>query len=160
MHEEALLRVGAGVVKDTAPPSCYGYPGIQHDPVVQLDSGDDNDPCGVLVDSLEWLHDKLGIATHQGGFSSCQFNSVVVNKYEYGLDQYIPWHTDSNRNMIGPRPLIASISLDCPGAVAFAPRMGTNFASRWLHNRRDERGQKQKQKEAGVRGALPLLPAI
>ena len=75
-----------GVVKDTAPPSCYGYPGIQHDPVVQLDSGDDNEPCGVLVDSLEWLHDKLGIATHQGGFRSCQFNSVVANKYEYGLD--------------------------------------------------------------------------
>ena len=99
----------------------------------------------------------LGKATDQGGFRSCQFNNVVANQYEYGLDQYIPWHTDAYE-VIGPNALIASVSLDCPGAFVFAPRMGTNFARRWLHKRRGERGQKQKQKEAGVRGALPLFP--
>ena len=59
-------------------------------PVPHLDEGSDNGSCGVLMDSLGWLHNKLGIATDQGGFRSCQFNSVVANKYEYGLDQYIP----------------------------------------------------------------------
>ena len=69
----------------------YKYPGTQRHPLVHLDEGNDNGSCGVLVDSLGWLHDKLGIATQQGGFRSCQFNNVVASQYDYVLGEYIPY---------------------------------------------------------------------
>ena len=84
-----------GVVGDTLPLCCFGHPGDDHDCAEQLDGIDDNNPCKVLVDSVNWLHEKFGIATHQGGFSSCQFNEVVACEYQNEFDQYIPWHADS-----------------------------------------------------------------
>ena len=133
----------------------YMYPGTQKHRPVHLDDGTDNGSCGVLLDSIGWLHDKLGIATQQGGFRSCQFNNVVATQYDYALGQYIPWHTDANE-LIGHNALIASVSLDSPGAFVFAPRMGTDFAHRWYHKQLAIR--KEKQKQGGVRGVLPLFP--
>ena len=100
----------------------YMYPGTQKHRPVQLDDDTDNGSCGVLLDSSGWLHDKLGIATQHGGFRSCQFNNVVANQYKNGLDQYIPWHTDASE-IIGPNPLIVSITLNSPGVFCFAPSL-------------------------------------
>ena len=50
----------------------------------------------------------------------------------------------------------ASISLESPGVVAFAPRIGTIFARSWYHKK--HQGKKENQKVAGVRGVLPLFP--
>ena len=133
----------------------YMYPGTQKHRPVHLDDGTDNGSCGVLLDSISWLHDKLGIATQQGGFRSCQFNNVVASQYDYALGEYIPWHTDANE-LFGHNALIASVSLDSPGAFVFAPRMGTDFANRWYHKNLAIR--KEKQKQGGVRGVLPLFP--
>ena len=83
------------MVGDTVPLCCFGYPRDDHDCAEQLDGIDDNNPCKVLVDSVNWLHEKFGIATHQGGFRSCQFNDIVACEFNYELEQYIPWHTDS-----------------------------------------------------------------
>ena len=65
-----------GVVGDTVPPCRFGYPGGDHDCVVQLDESDDNEPFKVLVDAVNWLHEKFGIATHQGGFGAA--NSMIL----------------------------------------------------------------------------------
>ena len=39
----------------------------------------------------------------------CAFNSVLANRYREGRD-YMGWHSD-NESALGPRPLIASLSL-------------------------------------------------
>jgi alkylated DNA repair dioxygenase AlkB len=42
-------------------------------------------------------------------FNSMPFNSVLANRYRDGRD-YMGWHSD-NESALGPRPLIASVSL-------------------------------------------------
>ena len=91
-------------------------------PLPHLDEGSDNGSCRVLMDSLGWLHNKLGIATDQGGFTSCQFNNAVAHQYKHGLDQYLPWNTDASE-IFGPNPLIVSITLNSPGVFCFAPNI-------------------------------------
>ncbi|MDR6843199.1 alpha-ketoglutarate-dependent dioxygenase AlkB family protein [Pseudoxanthomonas sacheonensis] len=39
----------------------------------------------------------------------CEFNSVLANRYRNGRD-YMGWHSD-NESALGPRPIIASLSL-------------------------------------------------
>ena len=119
-YKYAYFRMMEGVVGEW---NCKDkYPGTQKHPLVHLDEGSDNGSCEVLVDSLKWLHNKLGIATDQGGFRSCQFNNAVAHQYKHGLDQYLPWNTDASE-IFGPNPLIVSITLNSPGVFCFAPNI-------------------------------------
>ena len=130
----------------------------------QLHGIDGNNPWKVLADSVNSLHQRFGIANHQGGFSSCQFNEVVACEYQNEFDQYIPWHADSciygdkdSMEWMNVYPgMRASICLESPGAVAFAPKKSTEFGRLWYHKR--AHSAKEKQRVAGVRGVLALFP--
>ena len=50
----------------------------------------------------------------------------------------------------------ASICLESPGAVAFAPKKSMDFGRLWYHKR--AHSAKEKQRVAGVRGVLALFP--
>ena len=84
--------------------------------------------------------------------------------YQNEFDQYIPWHADSciygdkdSMEWMNVYPgMRASICLESPGAVAFAPNKSTQFGRLWYHKR--AHSAKEKQRVAGVRGALALFP--
>ena len=103
------------------------------------------------MDSPGWLRNKLGIATDQGGFRSCQFNNVVATQYKNGLDQYIPWHTHASE-ITDPNPLIVSITLNSPGVFCFAPSLDL------LYSREFSRDMNYYEYSRDVRGCVALFP--
>ena len=72
--------------------AAYGYSGVRHDPL------------GWTETLLELKH---GVEALSGG----QFNSVLLNLYRDGRDS-MGWHADDEA-VLGPEPLIASLSLGC-----------------------------------------------
>lgn len=73
--------------------------------------GDDNlnyKYSGIHHSAAPWTEELLNIK-HKLARQGLQFNSVLCNLYENGLD-YMGWHTDSEKEL-GPDPIIASISL-------------------------------------------------
>jgi len=91
------------------PGAAYCYSGLRLEPAVWT-------PC--LAEVRDWLQ---GVA----GYS---FNSVLVNLYRDGTDS-MGWHSDNEREL-GPRPVIASLSL--------------GVARRFVLRRRDDHREKRE----------------
>jgi alkylated DNA repair dioxygenase AlkB len=95
-QEETLFIAGRSVraPRLTAwyghPEAKYRYSGRTHDP-------------------LAWNQDLLTLKDHVEALCGSSFNSVLANFYRNGNDS-IGWHADNEREL-GPRPLIASLSL-------------------------------------------------
>ena len=68
----------------------YNYEGAAKHIVSQLFQGRDNGVCEVLLKSVEWVNDKLGLER------SLQFNELVTNEYEHAKQEYTPWHSDTS----------------------------------------------------------------
>ena len=75
------------------PGAAYRYSGLQLRPAAWT---------ACLAEVREWLH----------GFTGHAFNSVLANLYRDGADS-MGWHSDDEREL-GPRPVIASLSLGEP----------------------------------------------
>ena len=95
-QEETLFIAGRSVrvPRLTAwyghPEAKYRYSGRTHDP-------------------LAWNQALLTLKDHVEALCGSSFNSVLANFYRNGNDS-IGWHADNEREL-GPRPLIASLSL-------------------------------------------------
>lgn len=95
-QEETLFIAGRSVrvPRLTAwyghPEAKYRYSGRTHDP-------------------LAWNQALLRLKDHVEALCGSSFNSVLANFYRNGNDS-IGWHADNEREL-GPRPLIASLSL-------------------------------------------------
>jgi alkylated DNA repair dioxygenase AlkB len=64
---------------------------------------------GVVHTALPWLEELLDLRARMSAELSLSFNGVLANRYRDGRDS-MGWHSDDEREL-GPRPVIASISL-------------------------------------------------
>ena len=127
----------------------YNYAGAAKHIVTQLYEGGDNGVCEVLLKSVEWVNDKLGLER------SLQFNELVTNEYEHAKEEYTPWHSDTSP-LLGDESLIVSLTLGHPGVFCFAPFYGVESASKW--NNKSEALRKQCYRDGKVRGCVDLWP--
>ena len=64
---------------------------------------------GTRFQPRPWPHALADIRRRLARELDCEFNSVLANRYRNGRD-YMGWHSD-NESALGPRPVIASLSL-------------------------------------------------
>ena len=64
---------------------------------------------GTRFQPRPWPPALIGIRRRLQRELDCRFNSVLANRYRDGRD-YMGWHSD-NESSLGPRPVIASLSL-------------------------------------------------
>ena len=83
---------------------------------------------GLRLEPADWTPGLAAIREWLEGFTGLRFNSVLANLYRDGADS-MGWHSDNEREL-GPRPVIASLSL---GA-----------ARRFVLRRRDDHRQKHE----------------
>ena len=103
--------------------------------------------CEVLLKSVEWVNDKLGLER------SLQFNELVTNEYEHAKEEYTPWHSDTSP-LLDDEGLIVSVTLGAPGVFCFAPFYGAESAREWFYKTEDHR--KQCYVDKCVRGCVAL----
>ena len=64
---------------------------------------------GILNEPLPWTATLLELKHKVEVFSECEFNSLLINRYESGKDK-VSWHADDEPEL-GSDPIIASLSL-------------------------------------------------
>jgi len=64
---------------------------------------------GIINEPLPWTQTLLELKQRVEEFSECEFNSLLINRYEIGKDK-VGWHADDEPEL-GPNPIIASVSL-------------------------------------------------
>ena len=64
---------------------------------------------GISLDAQEWTPELLLIKSRAELFSATTFNTALLNFYRNGNDS-MGWHRD-NEKVLGPQPVIASVSL-------------------------------------------------
>ncbi|TKS52782.1 alpha-ketoglutarate-dependent dioxygenase AlkB [Luteimonas yindakuii] len=69
-----------------------------------------------------WTPELRALASRLGTVTGARFNSVLANLYRDGRDG-MGWHSDDEPEL-GPRPVIASLSLGAPRRFVFKARTG------------------------------------
>ncbi|MEL6671554.1 MAG: alpha-ketoglutarate-dependent dioxygenase AlkB [Bacteroidota bacterium] len=64
---------------------------------------------GLNLEPLAWTAPLLDLRAQVQGWGGHAFNSVLLNLYRHGQDS-MGWHQDDEK-MLGPEPIIASVSL-------------------------------------------------
>lgn len=73
------------------------------------DSGVSYTYSRIALEALDWTPDLAALRARLEHQLAASFQGVLCNLYRHGLD-YAAWHSD-NEPELGPRPLIASLSL-------------------------------------------------
>lgn len=74
---------------------------------------------GLSLEPLPWHPELASLRQRLEAFCGKPFNSVLANAYRDGNDS-MGWHSDNEREL-GPRPLIASLSLGAPRRLLVRP---------------------------------------
>lgn len=79
---------------------------------------------GLKLVPLPWHPLLLELKTYIEDLTGGRFNSVLANAYRNGSDS-MGWHSD-DENELGPRPLIASLTLGAPRRFLLRPKSRPN----------------------------------
>ncbi len=77
---------------------------------------------GLRLTPLPWSPLLLQLKTRVERAAAAEFNAVLINLYRDGNDS-VAWHSDDEREL-GPRPLVASLSLGASRRFELKPRPG------------------------------------
>lgn len=83
---------------------------------------------GVRNSPLPWNESLRGLRANVEDVVGGRFNSVLLNFYRDGND-YMSWHSDDEPEL-GPKPVIASVSLGALRKFDFRPKKGNPTAPR------------------------------
>ncbi|MEC7929709.1 MAG: alpha-ketoglutarate-dependent dioxygenase AlkB [Pseudomonadota bacterium] len=64
---------------------------------------------GIMNEPIPWTKTLMELKLKVEDFTNCNFNSLLINKYETGKDK-VGWHADDEKEL-GQNPTIASVSL-------------------------------------------------
>ena len=64
---------------------------------------------GIMNEPIPWTKTLMELKLKVEDFTHCNFNSLLINKYETGKDK-VGWHADDEKEL-GQNPTIASVSL-------------------------------------------------
>ena len=126
------------------------------------DSGATYRYSGMMNDPLPWTDELLQLRSKVEKFCGHYFNSVLANLYRDGADS-MGWHSDDEKEL-GPRPVIASISLGSARRFLLRHRKKKSASHEWLLEHGSllvmREGVQSQWRHSVPKTAKPLAPRI